>query len=600
MNDIIIHISDLHITDSRGIFGQVNQHTFLKTNSEDINNSLIDSLCNKINEIQSRNKYLVITGDIVDIAEKCEFLEAHKVLSRLINTLQIPKNNILIVPGDHEVHRRSILNELEQVVDKEGFELADIKFKNFREFYKNLLNKEFDFNKVICNSLEIDDIIILGMNSNSKVGQHSHDGFISSTEFHKEMTDLKSSLEDKHVLLAVHHNMSGTYQDSRTGQWDKENRKNLIPYFQNHNIKMILHGNEHTPKSETIGNPEIYVSDSGAMAGKNPKGSIKVYEIVRKEQSISLLNNVIELRSINALTEPNVGEWIRHNITGLKTELNSFDIYKDSPNPIGESETHELPSLEDELPYNLTTHTSSEEKQVPIKYQNIEVQDRLYNIIKDKSLFHSGHYHWSESSRAHNWIDVAKLLENSEDLYFVKNAIVELIKEFNLQDNCDLLIGLGVEGNIISTKASIYYNIPQISLPYSYRYDESHEFEKNINYDNSKEKYRNVIIITDVVNDGRTLRKLIGEAESKFFSKVDKIIVISLFYTGHEDLNLDILNFNKLPAYLTKEDDYKINNIEYYTLNSLRVEKCPYGKEYKTECLIYKDDLSCVHLFYEE
>ena len=109
-----------------------------------------------------------------------------------------------------------------------------------------------------------------------------------------------------------------------------------------------------------------------------------------------------------------------------------------------------------------------------------------------------------------------------------------------------------------------------------------------------------MIIISDVVNDGRTLRKLIGDSEVDFFSKVKEIVVVSLFYTGQKKLNVDILNNSVLSSEEPLDDDFKVENIEFYSINSLRVEKCPYGKYYKSECLIYRDDLSCVHLFYEE
>ena len=43
-----------------------------------------------------------------------------------------------------------------------------------------------------------------------------------------------------------------------------------------------------------------------------------------------------------------------------------------------------------------------------------------------------------------------------------------------------------------------------------------------------------------------------------------------------------------------------INNIEYYTIKQLKIEKCPYGDNYKEECFILKDNLHCVHKFYSE
>src|SRR5690606_33263859 len=54
-------------------------------------------------------------------------------------------------------------------------------------------------------------------------------------------------------------------------------------------------------------------------------------------------------------------------------------------------------------------------------------RDVLFKIVKNKNLFHSGHFHWSETSRAHNWIDVTKILNNYNDLGLAKNAIIDLI-----------------------------------------------------------------------------------------------------------------------------------------------------------------------------
>jgi hypothetical protein len=121
-----------------------------------------------------------------------------------------------------------------------------------------------------------------------------------------------------------------------------------------------------------------------------------------------------------------------------------------------------------------------------------------------------------------------------------------------------------------------------------------------LNYNNDDGHFKTVIIITDVVNDGRTIRKLIDKREKDFFARVEKVIVLSLFYTGHQRINTNILNFDQLPTDYDLENDHKVNNIEYYTVKSLRVEKCPYGKEYKEQCFIYRDELSCVHLFYDE
>jgi hypothetical protein len=123
-----------------------------------------------------------------------------------------------------------------------------------------------------------------------------------------------------------------------------------------------------------------------------------------------------------------------------------------------------------------------------------------------------------------------------------------------------------------------------------------------LNFDNNSQIFKSVLIVTDVVNDGRTIRKLIKKREEEFFSKVEKIYVISLFYTGEFTLNNNILNFDFIKN-ISEYDllsDEEVNNIEFYTVKKLKVEKCPYGRNFREECFIYKDELSCVNLFYDE
>src|SRR5690606_8974387 len=184
----------------------------------------------------------------------------------------------------------------------------------------------------------------------------------------------------------------------------------------------------------------------------------------------------------------------------------------------------------------------------------------------------------------------------------LKNAIIDVLDTKIDSKNVDLIVGLGYEGNILGTKAAIKYNKPYSFLPYSYRHHEHHKFETELNFENDSFDFKNVLIITDVVNDGRTIRKLIKKRQEQFFNNVEKIYVISLFYTGESVLNNNILNFDFIkntPDYDLGSDE-EVNNIEFYTVKSLKVEKCPYGSDFRETCLIVKDGLGCVNLFYDE
>ena len=436
-------------------------------------------------------------------------------------------------------------------------------------------------------------IVKINMYNNYKINNEGGKGFIPIESFGRELVELKASLniENLNYIACWHHNFTSGYEDKNNGQWEADNRIHLLAELERQNIKFVFTGNEHTSCFKNISSSSVTTSDCGAFSSTKYDSTFKIYPI--QIGSDITLKNIIY-----ALQKPNGNDFkffwdIRNNKAAKQPE--TIDLYIEN--------TQLIKDVDDALP-----HTSVQDDVVETGeriaekrfYNNQLISTQLYNIVKDKKLYHSGHFHWSETSRAHNWIDVSKLLEDKDDLYFVKNAIIDVIETHNLNINCDLIIGLGYEGNIIASKASIKYNIPYTSLPYSYRYNDHDAYEKELNFVNNDGKYKKVIILTDVVNDGRTIRKLIAKREEPFFKGVTEIIVVSLFYTGHQDINTNILNHNMLPENYDFENDHVVNNIEFYTIKSLRVERCPYGKNYRKDCFIYKDDLSCVHLFYDQ
>lgn len=604
MNDIIIHISDLHISDQSKKIGHANKDTYLTTNPSTQNIDFINLFIDKVKKINCRNKYLVITGDISNIAEENEFLEAEKLIKHILLELNISKEQLLIIPGDHDINRRSIINVIAEGASDDDIKLVETKFNYFNKFYHSIKEKQFNHNDLIFDEIVINNIILIAVNSNSKVFQHGGHGYLDTYSFDIELKKIKVKYSTEEIIICLHHNLEGEHEDTSFGQWDSENKKNLVTLFERYDIKCVLNGNEHTPNSKNLSHRDgIIISDSGSFSSKNSiAASFKIYEINDSENNLSLKNNVYGLRKINGVSETNFGSWSLYRYEDIQdVEKECFELRKS--NNLVLEKTEDLPSddgkgITEKVKVEDVRHTKIS---TALNYQNDEIQKKLYKIIKDKKLFHQGHFHWSETSRAHNWIDTARLLEDKEDLYFIKNSIIDVLEKMDLIKNTDLIIGLGYEGNIISSKTSIKYDIPYTYLPYSYRWEDHNDFENKLNFDNSKKKFKQVILITDVVNDGRTIRKLVGKEtrEKKFFDNVDKIIVVSLFYTGYKEINYNILNFNQLNTEEQKGDEV-VNNIDYYTIQNLKIEKCPYGENYKEECFILKDNLHCVHKFYTE
>jgi len=602
MNSIILHISDLHISlDTKIGEDRLNEDSYLRIPGDKENSEhYIQKFINKVQEdFKDYTIYLLVTGDITDRGAGLEFDYAKQYFEKIINNLDIDLDKILIVPGDHDISRKEIETLISSKEDIDLKELNQAKFKNFISFYKELLNKEFDPNKIIFDNVNFQDKIeLIGVNSSYHVDLTKTEGKINISKFSDELIKIKNN--DLKQIICCHHNIASLFEDTNSGQWNPDNRVSFISNLEQNNIKYIFSGNEHTNGCKKTTGDTITVSDAGTLSSKKNDSAFKIYELIEDENNIILKNHIYALQR----TGSNDGSyyWDKRNNAGAK-QPNKFEILIAAPPELDNEVTEILNSSPNQGKVKSSNENNRETYDSDINiYYNPEFTDVLYDKVRELNLFHSGHFHWSETSRAHNWIDTSKLIENKKNLDFTKNAIINVIESKNLEKKIDLILGLGYEGNIISTKAAIKYNKPYAFLPYSYRYDEHHEYENELNFNNENNDFKNILIITDVVNDGRTIRKLIKKRQDSFFKNVNKIYIISLFYTGQSKLNNDILNFEfvkNIKGFDTKNDE-EINKLEFYTVKSLMVEKCPYGENFREECLIVKDNLGCVNLFYDE
>ncbi|GAB3417286.1 metallophosphoesterase [Niabella aquatica] len=602
MGSIILHISDLHVSLDKKIGGESNPHDSYLSTSLDKEPSFqfIDRFIDTIKkDFPASRIYLLVTGDITNAGEKKEFEFALEFLNRMILGLSINTEDILLLPGDHDLNRRSMEILLVNKEDSTEAEINICKYKNFSEFYYGLLHKEFDPNAVICSTLIVNDsILLLGLNSSIQINLAQRLGIIPLQMFEEELAKVPS-LKDFKVIACTHHNLTSSYEDKNNGQWEPSNRDVFISKLISSGIEFLFTGNEHSNSAKSIKNGHLTASDAGTISSKQYESTFKVYEVTINDDII-LSNKIYVLQKINNNDLPY--QWdIRTN--DRFDQPDSFTVSQKKPPEIDEHITEMVVDLDDRITLDSeVVENDGNKNEVADYYYDPEFSDVLYDQMRKINVFHSGHFHWSETSRAHNWIDVSKLIEDKETLDILMNAIADVINVKEIYKDLDLIIGLGYEGNIIASKSVLKYGMPYSFLPYSYRYEEHHKFEKELNFGNDDGKFQNVLIITDVVNDGRTIRKLIKKRHGDFFSNVKNVFVVSLFYTGQESINKNILNFNYLSnqPWFDKENDEEVNNITFYTIKTLKVEKCPYGKDFRQQCFIYKDSLSCVNLFYDE
>lgn len=615
MNKVILHISDLHISNK----SIENSKSWLSTQDYENSGNFIEVfyqfILTKFPK-ESSEIILLITGDITDVGDTNEFETAKKLIQLLKDRLSIDSGNCLLIPGDHDINKsdnelaysegRAIEIKDSLTTTKKPYEYKIEKLKKFSDFYRTFYNEEFNPNKIIFKTLMLENekIILLGINSTHKIDFNGGKGYIDCDLLHEELEELTNDTKEYSLIACFHHNLVANYEmnEGNIGQWEENNQKRILRKLDEFNIKLVLTGNEHTHATENENG--IYMSDSGMLSTKEYESSFKSYLISSNENKVELKNKSYILSKSGNRKDDDFGRWVEVSSEDLKEPnftLREIPIeIKENPKEIISEIKYSTDKTTSSVPSNkLIDHIKSIGE--IIIYKNEVIQKKLYEIVQIKKLFHSGHFHWSETSRAHNWINTSKLLYSSEDLLFCKKAIIDVIETCSLEDEFDFIIGLGMEGNMLSTKASYKYQKDYTYLPYSYRYDEHNNHEKDINFINNDE-YKRVLIITDVVHDGRTLRKLIHKRNPDFFEKVEKIIVISLFYSGDKvNPSIDILNSNKVNNF-DPTTDHSEDRIEYYFIKQIKVESCPYSNDpnYKVNCAIVNDELDCIHSFYRE
>lgn len=91
-----LHLSDLHIRSSDEYNRNIVLQAFLKDLKE------------QIEQKQLQLDFALITGDIAFSCVPDEYLMARQFLDDLIETTNLSKERLFVIPGNHDVNRKSI------------------------------------------------------------------------------------------------------------------------------------------------------------------------------------------------------------------------------------------------------------------------------------------------------------------------------------------------------------------------------------------------------------------------------------------------------------------------------------------------------------
>ncbi|MBN1971817.1 MAG: metallophosphoesterase [Candidatus Delongbacteria bacterium] len=597
--DCILHISDLHIDNMYDDDGNIHKESWINSKPEYIN-VFIKNLKKILSDEKLNPLALVISGDLSNVSEEEEYKRVSDFLRRFID-ISFQKDNFLIIPGNHDINWDNLKSAFKQYrkemsskgsdwkMGRKPYSFHSEKFMNFSNFYNTFFDKKPQFNpeNAVVDSIFLSDynLLLIGLNSifqESHIGEHF--GWIEKSKLEQELTELVLKYPDAHKIGILHHNIASF--DSTNSRYLK-NWGTLRNVFIDNNVHTFFFGHQHSSgsKSESYGEIDINFSEVGSFAKK---------ESVSCSFNLYVLEN--EVNCLNILRKPYVfipSEQDIHDETGfwnfvkdggkssyilcnpdVKTELvenepNSQDLTKDIP------ETTTKPLF------------TFKETEVLKNYSN-----SLFNIIKNHKAYKTGHFHWTEFSRTLNWLDTSIIFKTNKYLSIAKAALNELILSNSI--NYDIAIGLGIEGNLLSAHLSYYSDAPYTFIPHIYRELDHIKSEKKLKYSNHK----SVLIIDQIVHKASSIKRLI-ENEVEFFHDVEKIYLVTLFYSGEKTYNPNMFHgIDKRIAF-------------YMVCDKLTVYDCPRQKDYECaiaagekcnniECMEYNSKLNEVIEFYSK
>lgn len=259
----ILVLSDLHFTDI------IQKHAFgLGENPNKM--KLIDCIKKVLKKDERPISGVIISGDFTWKADEKEFNYAEQFILDLMETYDIKRNQILIVPGNHDIAFET--NGNGEFVENKKIEVASIQAQtNYINFYNNIFEmrpkEEFlcaSRRILLRNNLPIE---IIGLDSN--VLQQEEKAFVGQGFVgYKQLNYLSTQMELKdneevysyRILVLHHHIMPAWYQE----EIEKNHSYSVLldsgrvqEFIKKYQIRLVVHGHNHENQFTKITIPSV-------------------------------------------------------------------------------------------------------------------------------------------------------------------------------------------------------------------------------------------------------------------------------------------------------------------------------------------------------
>ncbi len=285
-------ITILHLSDPQ--FGR--NHRFGRLGS-DASDESFDSLFMRLQidlEILKKSHALVpdllaVTGDLAEWGMKKEFEDIFTFLDRMAGLLELNRDRVLIVPGNHDINRKSCLSYFasceadDQKPKPPYFPKLRQYTELFQRFYAGLPGIRFTEEEP-WTLFEVPELklVAAGLNSTMKESHRDEDhyGWVGEAQLRWFASKLQSYQERGWLRLGlVHHNVL------RRAMEDEENLRDAddLTRILGGQLNLLLHGHTHEGRVDWLG-PKLPVLSTGSASvikEARPQEVPNQYQVIR-------------------------------------------------------------------------------------------------------------------------------------------------------------------------------------------------------------------------------------------------------------------------------------------------------------------------------
>ena len=235
-----------------------------------------------------RPQVIVVSGDLAEWGRASELKDAFEFLARLAADLDVPRRNVVVVPGNHDVNRslcESYFSECEGEEKEPAAPYArkwDPYRKQFDEFFAGE-GVEFTVAHP-WNMWELDELrlVVAGLNSTIRESHRDEDhyGWVGERQLRWFEEQLEPHVERGWLRIGVvHHNVCRGAMDDDENLRDASDLETRL----GSSINLILHGHTHEGKTAWIhgGLPVLSTGSAALNAGARPPEVPNQYQVIR-------------------------------------------------------------------------------------------------------------------------------------------------------------------------------------------------------------------------------------------------------------------------------------------------------------------------------